>query len=321
MPTVLVDTDDLGVAEAALSANYAKVRMSAVAAPSSRTRITSAEIGKVAAQRIEFGFSFRYEIDPLERLAICLVEAGAVEQRLPGRSPETGGPGDVVACGVHDDLPFSGSVRAGRFSQLFLDRTLFDEVAAAAPRDDGAPIRLTALQPVSAQANAHLARLIGYVRDNVATDPFVAENPMVTSAVQRYVAASVLSAFPNTALLDPTAADRRDSTPVLLQRAISFIDDNAQRDISLTDIAQAVYVTPRALQYMFRKHRDCTPTEYLRRVRLHHAHLDLITGNRATTTVAQIARKWGFLHTSRFAVYYRQAYGQSPHVTLRGESG
>ncbi|MCV7210352.1 helix-turn-helix transcriptional regulator [Mycolicibacterium canariasense] len=318
MPSVLVDTDDLGVAEAALSANYAKIRMSAVAAPSTSTRITSAEIGKVAAHRSEFGFSFRYEIDPLDKLAICLVEAGAVEQRLPGRSPETGGPGDVMAAGVRDDLSFSGSVRAGRFSQLLLDRTLFDEVAATGPRDDGAPIRLTALQPVSAQANAHLAGLIAYVRDNVATDPFVAENPMVIGAVQRYVAASVLSAFPNTALLEPTAGDRRDSTPVLLQRAISFIDDNAHRDISLTDISRAVYVTPRALQYMFRKHRDCTPTEYLRRVRLHHAHLDLITGNRAATTVAQIARKWGFLHTSRFAVYYREAYGQSPHVTLRG---
>jgi AraC-like DNA-binding protein len=318
VPTVLVDTDDLGVAEAALSANFAKIRMSAVAAPSTSTRITQAEIGKVAVQRIEFGFSFRYEIDPLEKLVICLVDAGGVEQRLPGESPETGGPGDVVASGVHDDVPFSGSVRAGRFSQLMLDRTLFDEVVAAGPRDDGAPVRLTALEPVSAQANTHLAGLIAYVRDNVATDPFVTENPLVTSAVQRYVAASVLSAFPNTALLDPTAQDRRDSTPVLLQRAIAFIDDNAHRDISLTDIAQAVYVTPRALQYMFRKHRDCTPTEYLRRVRLHHAHLDLVTGNRASTTVAQIARKWGFLHTSRFAVYYRAAYGQSPHVTLRG---
>ncbi|MDX1872492.1 helix-turn-helix transcriptional regulator [Mycolicibacterium sp. 120266] len=318
MPTVLVDTDDLGVAEAALSANYAKIRMSALAAPATRVRVTSTEIGKVAAQRSEFGFGFRYDMDPLEKVVICLVEAGAAEQRLPAQPPETGGPGDVVAYGVRDDLSFSGSVRAGRFSQLLLDRTLFDEVAAAAPNDDGAPVRLTALQPVSAPANAHLAGLIAYVRDNDASDPFVAENPMVAGAVQRYVAATVLSAFPSTALLDPTAGDRRDGTPVLLRRAISFIEDNTQRDISLTDIAQAVYVTPRALQYMFRKHRDCTPTEYLRRVRLHHAHLDLIAGNRAATTVAQIARKWGFLHTSRFAVYYRQAYGQSPHVTLRG---
>ncbi len=160
MPTVLVDTDDLGVAEAALGANYAKIRMSALAAPATRVRVTSTEIGKVAAQRSEFGFGFRYDMDPLEKVVICLVEAGAAEQRLPAQPPETGGPGDVVAYGVRDDLPFGGSVRAGRFSQLLLDRTLFDEVAAAAPNDDGAPVRLTALQPVSAPANAHLAGLI-----------------------------------------------------------------------------------------------------------------------------------------------------------------
>lgn len=77
-------------------------------------------------------------------------------------------------------------------------------------------------------------------------------------------------------------------------------------------------MTPRALQYMFRKHRDCTPTEYLRRVRLDHAHRELLAADRATTSVSDVARHWGFLHAGRFAVYYRECYGQSPHVTLRG---
>jgi len=66
------------------------------------------------------------------------------------------------------------------------------------------------------------------------------------------------------------------------------------------------------------KHRDCTPSEYLRRVRLHYAHLELVDGNRATTTVGEVARRWGFGNLGRFAVLYRQTYGRSPHVTLRG---
>ncbi|HZE18313.1 MAG TPA: helix-turn-helix transcriptional regulator [Mycobacterium sp.] len=104
---------------------------------------------------------------------------------------------------------------------------------------------------------------------------------------------------------------------MLLRRAIAFIEDNAHTDIAVTDIAAAIYVSPRGLQYMFRKHRDCTPMEYLRRVRLHYAHLELVAGNRGTTTVGEIARRWGFGHLGRFAVSYRQAYGESPHVTLR----
>jgi transcriptional regulator GlxA family with amidase domain len=68
---------------------------------------------------------------------------------------------------------------------------------------------------------------------------------------------------------------------------------------------------------MFRKHLECTPTDYLRRVRLHNAHQDLLAGSRATTTVAEVARRWGFGHLGRFAVHYREHYGQSPHLSLR----
>ncbi|MDR3656411.1 MAG: helix-turn-helix domain-containing protein [Mycobacterium sp.] len=53
-------------------------------------------------------------------------------------------------------------------------------------------------------------------------------------------------------------------------------------------------------------------------MRLHYAHLELVDGNRATTTVGEVARRWGFGNLGRFAVLYRQTYGRSPHVTLRG---
>jgi transcriptional regulator GlxA family with amidase domain len=69
---------------------------------------------------------------------------------------------------------------------------------------------------------------------------------------------------------------------------------------------------------MFRRHLDSTPMAYLRRVRLDQVHHDLVTGDRWTTTVTAAAARWGFAHTGRFAVLYRETYGQSPHVTLRG---
>ena len=114
-----------------------------------------------------------------------------------------------------------------------------------------------------------------------------------------------------------TAHDR-DAKPVLLQRAIGFIEENLANDIALADIAAAVHVSPRAVQYMFRRHLETTPLQYLRRSRLHHAHMDLLAADPARETVTRIAAQWGFTHTGRFAVMYREAYGQSPHTTLRG---
>lgn len=110
-----------------------------------------------------------------------------------------------------------------------------------------------------------------------------------------------------------------EKAPLALRRATTFIDEHAGRDISLDDIAGAVYVTPRALQYMFRKHRDCTPMEYLRNVRLDHANRDLLAADRTTTSVADIARRWHVGHLGRFATNYRLRFDESPHQTLRGE--
>jgi AraC-like DNA-binding protein len=60
-----------------------------------------------------------------------------------------------------------------------------------------------------------------------------------------------------------------------------------------------------------------TPTAYLRRVRLGHAHQELVAADPARQTVTAIAYRWGFPSSSRFAVYYRDAYGVLPGHTLR----
>ncbi|MGV0720594.1 helix-turn-helix transcriptional regulator [Mycolicibacterium elephantis] len=103
----------------------------------------------------------------------------------------------------------------------------------------------------------------------------------------------------------------------LLRRAIAFIHENADNDISLSDIAAAVNVTPRSVQYTFRRHMNTTPLEYLRRVRLCHAHRDLRKADPTVDTVMAIAGRWGFAHAGRFSRIYKQTFGQSPSRTLR----
>ncbi len=77
MTTVLLDTDDVGEAEAALSAHYAKVRLSGVPSEAALSaRIENTDLGAVGVQRLEYGHDFDYEIDPLDDLLICLVHSG-----------------------------------------------------------------------------------------------------------------------------------------------------------------------------------------------------------------------------------------------------
>jgi AraC-like DNA-binding protein len=315
--TVLLDTDDLGEAEETLSAAFGKLRIGTSSGEvPARTRMRRTFVGSLSVDDLDFSYDMSLEMGPPEKITLCRIHSGAITAQLPQQQPELFKAGDVGAFGVVDGLPVTGGVYRARYDAISIDRDRLSELAAGPPNCSVEPVRLTGSAPVTAAAGQYLADTIEYVRRAVATNSAAAQSPLIAGALERYLAASMLATFPNTALLEPTIEDHHDSTPLLLRRAMAFIDDNAHTDISLSEIAAAVYVTPRALQYMFRRHRDCTPMEYVRRVRLHHAHLDLVAGNRPSTSVAAIARRWGFSHIGRFAIAYRQAYGQSPHVTL-----
>jgi transcriptional regulator GlxA family with amidase domain len=158
-------------------------------------------------------------------------------------------------------------------------------------------------------------RALDYVTVSFASADTV-QHPLIAAAAAPLLATVLLECYPS----NVTAEQNLLSDPVVsqtLKDALAFIHRHAADDIGVNDVAAEAHLTPRAVQYLFRRELDTTPTEYLRRVRLHHAHDDLMTGDRSKTTVAEIAQRWGFAHTGRFAVLYRQTYGQSPHTTLR----
>lgn len=315
MSALLLDTNDLGEAEQILGRTYGAVRISGGGRDATPMRISRSCLGALSIDDAEVGGEISYDAEPSDKICLCRPRFGVIEERLPGRTPNRVGADGVIAIGALE-VPYSGRVGRTRCDVVTVERTLFDRVAATGGGRGLEPVRLTDSRPVSAAAGRRLVHTIDYLQD-VLAEPVTEGATLIASTAMQYVAAGVLAAFPSNALLDPTIADRRDTTPVLLRRAMAFIEDHADGDIGIADIAGAIYVTPRAIQLMFRRHRDCTPMEYLRQVRLDHAHRELLSADRAQTTVTRVAARWGFAHTGRFAVYYRQVYGESPHRTLR----
>jgi AraC-like DNA-binding protein len=84
----------------------------------------------------------------------------------------------------------------------------------------------------------------------------------------------------------------------------------------LTDIAAVIGVTPRSVQYTFRRRLGTTPLEYLRKVRLNRAHRDLRAADPAVDTVMEIADRWRFGHPGRFSMAFKAAFGTPPSRTL-----
>lgn len=184
---------------------------------------------------------------------------------------------------------------------------------------DRGPVRFTSGRPRSAPAAAQWQTAVDYVATTLADRVGAGGYEQVAAGAVRLLAATMLQVFPNTfADAGDVSVDTMDTWPPMLRRSVEFMHANCARDIGMTDVARALNVTPRAVQYLFRRHLDVSPMTYLRRIRLRRAHRDLMAADPAKDTVAAIAVRWGFAHTGRFSQAYRAEFGQAPSVTLRG---
>jgi AraC-like DNA-binding protein len=309
------DSRDVGEVEAFVSKIYSKMRIGAVGAHT-RAQISRRVLAPgVGFDDLDYSFDIGYAAEPPDLLIVCDVISNTIRSDNEG-SEDIFGPGDQFLIS-RPELPYSGVAHSSRLRFTLLDPAILTDVAATADGGTAAPVRVLDHRPVSRQAQLRLQRAIGYVRHDVMAAPDGPAAPLIVSTASQYLAASVLETYPNTAVSDATAADRRDASPTTLRRAVAFIEANADLDLTVSDIARAAYVTPRALQLAFRRHLDTTPLGYLRGVRLAYAHEDL----RAATagdghTVTTIAARWGFT-SSRFAQLYRATYGELPSETLR----
>nr|WP_231639681.1 helix-turn-helix domain-containing protein [Mycobacterium sp. Marseille-P9652] len=192
-----------------------------------------------------------------------------------------------------------------------------DALLKAVP-DWGAPVTQPAQflgwRPRSRAAVRAWHRALDYVTAALGS-PDTAQQPLIVAGMAPLLAGALFECYPSTLTEQDVAAE--SALPDALKDAVSFIHQHATGDVGITEVAAAVHLTPRAVQYLFRRQLNTTPTEYMRRVRLNRAHQELIAGTPSTATVTEIAQRCGFAHTGRFAVLYRQTYGQSPHTTLR----
>ncbi|GHE47146.1 hypothetical protein GCM10018785_16000 [Streptomyces longispororuber] len=315
MGTLHFDSEDLGLTEEFLSRAYTRMKIGG-AAEHTRVRVTRNSAGSTSVDRLTMEYDMSHDAQPIGKVCLCTVQDGTIVRQYDGGTESLFGPGDAFLYTPHD-RPYKGVIQRTDYHLIMFDPTLLDQVAESLPGHRTSPVRLTGDRPVSRAAAKNLQRTIEHLRDDVLAVPEIRDAPLITSAASRLLAASVLNAFPSNALTDPTIEDRHDAHPATLRRAVAFIEDHVDSDISAADIAAAARVSLRALQLTFRRHLGTTPLAYLRRVRLAHAHQELLAATPISgATVTLVANRWGFLHPGRFAAAYRRAYGRTPRETL-----
>ena len=89
----------------------------------------------------------------------------------------------------------------------------------------------------------------------------------------------------------------------------------------IADLCEAAAISQRTLTRAFQAIHGTTPLRHLHALRLAEARKALLSSDAASENVTQVALRFGFRELGRFAVDYREVFGESPSETLRRGSG
>ena len=96
----------------------------------------------------------------------------------------------------------------------------------------------------------------------------------------------------------------------LLGSIIQFMSNNMDKPLKAPDLAAHAYISTRQLDRVFRTQTNCSPMEYLTKIRLRCAYTLLLNSGAKVSVVAQ---RCGYSDPSYFTRAFKKVYGIRPH--------
>jgi AraC-like DNA-binding protein len=103
---------------------------------------------------------------------------------------------------------------------------------------------------------------------------------------------------------------------IVMRRFRRMVDENPEHPLYIPEICKSIGVSSRTLQACCHQHLGMGPKHYLLLRRMHLARRALRQEAPETTSVTEIATRYGFWQLGRFAVEYHSLFGESPSGTL-----
>jgi transcriptional regulator GlxA family with amidase domain len=125
---------------------------------------------------------------------------------------------------------------------------------------------------------------------------------------------------PSIATAEPIHPAENTSCPNLVQRAEDLALACLDEPLHISALCRTLAVSERTLRKAFQRVHGLSPCRRLRMLRLSSARRALLSADRRSTTVTEIATGCGFLELGRFSVEYRKVFGESPSRTLHQDS-
>ena len=236
------------------------------------------------------------------------VPLGTTHVYRHGRRRIDAEPGSLAYVPAGQD--FTRHCEAGAIFSARLDEgALLEELRTIGLDDAPSPPGFAANLQASERSSREFAEaLAGLIR---------ALDPQSPAGLAAHANANLVAAV--AVLLAPPSAGRGGGTSVAVRRVAyveAWIDAHLGEAITMGRLCTATGVSARSLQLAFQRRHGMSPMRYLFERRLAAAHRRIVGGD-GREDVTGIATGLGFTHLGRFAVAYREAYGESPSQTLR----
>jgi AraC-like DNA-binding protein len=98
--------------------------------------------------------------------------------------------------------------------------------------------------------------------------------------------------------------------PDSVEIAVAYISTHIAEPLTTETIAAAAGVSPGAVQREFRARFGISSLQYLQGLRFEGARAEL--GSAGDEPLADVIRRWGFVHAGRFAETYFRRHGVHP---------
>jgi AraC-like DNA-binding protein len=183
-----------------------------------------------------------------------------------------------------------------------------------AGRDIGLPQSPTHLVPAPA-AFARLMRLHAEVGIKVETDHAHIIADTVSHALEQSLLDALADCLSHPVAQSVTSAHKRHD--VIMRRFRRILEEAPDQALYVPEICDAINVPERTLRLCCQERLGMGPKQYLLLRRMHMAWRALGASDPTTTTVTDIATRFGFWHFGRFAGCYRLIFGEPPSVTLQ----
>jgi AraC-like DNA-binding protein len=254
---------------------------------------------KATPQRTDYWLQFatrgRFDVDIANQRVSCDARTGAVLS--PDRE-------NVIR-------PDAGN---GRLALSISRDSIVRQLAALLGRPVTAPVQFAPSIVLDRGYGRSLARHVRAAVEDLEEDEPLLRGALTLTAFEQFVITALLVSHPHNYSAELRRPDKRPA-PRNVRRAVDYIEANLTAPVTLEDVVRAAGVSGRVLFRHFRNATGVSPMAYMRNARFQRVR-DALRRARADERIVDIAALWGFDHMGRFAVEYRQRFGEKPSETL-----